>query len=69
MVGKTYLRKADACYHNKKKYLSYFEAGIQVWDLKLRPLKSQSVKNNSFKNRQVTVHVLVPQCGLSVLSH
>ena len=50
----------DACYHSKKKYLSYFEAGTPVWDLKLRPLNSQSVKNNSFKNRQVTVRVLVP---------
>ena len=69
MAGKAYLRKADACYHNKEKYLSYFEAGIPVWDLKLRLLNSQNVKINSFKNRQMTVHILVPRCDLSVLSY
>ena len=69
MIGKAYLRKSDACYHNIKKYLSYFDAGIPVWDLKLRPLNCQSVKINSFKNRQMAVHVLVPQCGFSVVSY
>ena len=47
---------------------SYFEAGMPVWDPKLRPPDSlKSIKINSSKNRQMTGYALVPRCALSSL--
>ena len=51
---------------------SYCEASILVWCPKLRPQAVKWVKINSSKNKQMTIHVLhvlVPQCVLSVLSY
>ena len=48
---------------------TYFETGILVLYSKLRSPIFKSVKANSSKNRQMTVHVLVPQCAHFVLSY
>ena len=41
--------------------------GIPVWDPNSDPQTLKSVKINSSKNRQITVHALVPHGALSIL--